>query len=299
MATDVRPPERDGDVATHAPVVRLSRRETSWLLHRCARHGHVTAYLDDPIAEQFSAVSSRGGLDRCLRCGSYVDPPTQQVRGQVVGSPTVPVPLSAVPQVVRGSHGRKLALLRLLALERGGRGLLLLFASLGIAQLASSHVALAEFLGKVAEAAQPLGNLVGWNVAQSSIVHDAVALLGHQSGTYTTIAWLVAAYGTLQITEAVGLWGGWRWAEYLAAIATTLFIPLEVYEIHEHATIWKVGALLVNLVAVGYLVYKGRLFRIRGGHAAAVAEVRDATLLADELRHAGRSTEVLSNGRIV
>ena len=299
MATELRAGASDGDVTAPGPAVQLSRRETAWLLRRCARHGHVTAHLDDPVAVEFSASSPRGDLDRCLRCGSYVDRPDGVTRGHVIGSPTAPLPLGAVPQVVRGSHGRKLALLRLLALERGGRGLLLIFAALGIAQLASSHVALAELLGKVAEAAQPLGNLVGWNVAQSSIVHDAVALLGHTSGTYTTIAWLVAAYGTLQVTEAVGLWGGWRWAEYLAAIATTLFVPLEVYEIHEHATIWKVGALLVNLVAVAYLVYKGRLFGVRGGHGAAVAEVRDATLLADELRRAGRPTEVLSNQRIV
>jgi uncharacterized membrane protein (DUF2068 family) len=188
-----------------------------------------------------------------------------------------------------------------LAIERGGRGILLLLASLGIAQLASSHVALADWLGRLAEAARPLGDQIGWDVAQSSLVRETVDLLGpaHSAGTYTTIAWLVGAYGAVQLTEGAGLWGGRRWAEYLAVVATTAFVPLEVYELVHHATVWKALALAVNLVAVAYLVHKGRLFGVRGGHRAYLAEVRDATLLADVLRATDRPTSLLTSHTLV
>ena len=82
-------------------------------------------------------------------------------------------------------------------------------------------------------------------------------------------------------------------------IATSAFVPLEVYELIHHATIWKALALAVNLVAVAYLVYKGRLFGVRGGHLAYLAEVRDATLLADVLRGAGRPTTPLTSHTLV
>ena len=110
---------------------------------------------------------------------------------------------------------------------------------------------------------------------------------------------LAAGYGMLQVIEGIGLWGGWRWAEYLAAIATSVFVPLEVYELVDHPTVFKGGALLVNLVAVAYLVFKGRLFGIRGGHRAYLAEVRDATLLADELVLAGRDPAELHGHTLI
>jgi len=204
-----------------------------------------------------------------------------------------------VPLVLRGSHGRKLALLRLLAVERGARGILLMVAAAGLAQLASSHVAVAEWLGRVAESAQPLGNQIGWDVARSHLLDEAQRLLGSSGGTFALIAWLAAGYGMLQVVEGIGLWGGWRWAEYLATVATSAFVPLEVYELLHHPTLFKAGALTVNLAAVAYLILKGRLFGVRGGHHAYLAEVRDATLLADVLLVAGRDPAELTGHHLV
>jgi uncharacterized membrane protein (DUF2068 family) len=286
--------------APQAPRPGLSRRDQRWVLHRCSRRGHVLARLADPVSTALTADGPGGAtLLRCLRCGTFVDPDGDTATAQVVGTAEQPAALSDVPQVLRGSHGRKLALLRVLALERGGRGLLLVLAAAGVARLASSHVAVADWLGQIAKAAQPLGNQLGWDVLRSNLLAEAQTLLGYSSTTYTVVAWGLAAYGGLQIVEGVGLWGGWLWAEYLAVVATSAFVPLEVYELYHHATVLKAGALLVNVVAVVYLVYKGRLFGFRGGHLAYLAEVRDATLLADELRAIGRTTSGLDSHRMV
>ena len=272
---------------------RLSRREARWVLKRCARRGHVLVRMDDPIGAAFRADGPDGELLRCLRCGLFVPPP----RGPA--GATAPVPLAEVPHALRGGHGRKLALLRLLAVERGVRGVVLLLIALGIARLAGSRVAVAEWLARLAKAAQPLGQQLGWDVGRSPTLNHTLSLLGHSSAAFVTVAWLVAGYGVLELVEGIGLWGGWLWAEYLTAVATALLIPVEVHELTVHATLLKVGALLVNIAAVIYLIWKGRLFGIRGGHAAYLADVREGTLLADELRAAGRATSALTGHALV
>jgi len=45
------------------------------------------------------------------------------------------------------------------------------------------------------------------------------------------LAAAVFAYAALFATEGVGLWLQKRWAEYLTVIATTSFIPFEIWEI--------------------------------------------------------------------
>ncbi len=61
-------------------------------------------------------------------------------------------------------------------------------------------------------------------------------------------------YSCLLFTEGVGLWLQKRWAEYLTAIATSLFMPLELYEIYERFTWVRIGILALNIFIVWYLV---------------------------------------------
>ena len=68
------------------------------------------------------------------------------------------------------------------------------------------------------------------------------------------------AYAALEATEGVGLAMRRRWAEYLTVIATGILIPYEAYEVIRHPTLFKVGALALNLAVVGYLAYRKRLF---------------------------------------
>jgi uncharacterized membrane protein (DUF2068 family) len=66
------------------------------------------------------------------------------------------------------------------------------------------------------------------------------------------------AVALLFITEGVGLWVGKRWAEYLTVIATTLFVPVEIFELARRITAPRVAALLINLVVVAFLAYRLR-----------------------------------------
>ena len=60
-------------------------------------------------------------------------------------------------------------------------------------------------------------------------------------------------YSAMLLTEGVGLALRQRWAEYFTIIATSSFIPLELYEIFKHVTLMKVALLFVNIAVVAYL----------------------------------------------
>ena len=38
-------------------------------------------------------------------------------------------------------------------------------------------------------------------------------------------------YALIELTEDVGLWLGQRWGEYFAIVATSVFLPYEVYDL--------------------------------------------------------------------
>jgi uncharacterized membrane protein (DUF2068 family) len=76
----------------------------------------------------------------------------------------------------------------------------------------------------------------------------------------TLLALSAIAYAALEATEGIGLAMRRRWAEYLTVIATGILIPYEAYEVVRHPTLFKVGALALNLAVVGYLSYRKRLF---------------------------------------
>jgi uncharacterized membrane protein (DUF2068 family) len=102
-------------------------------------------------------------------------------------------------------------------------------------------------------------------------------------------------YGGLQYTEGIGLWLLKRWGEYFAVVATSIFIPIEVYELAGRVTWIRVGALVINIAAVVYILLSKRLFGLRGGHAAYLAERHETSLL--ELEVAGDQSLVPSRRR--
>lgn len=284
----------------------LSRRDAAWVLRRCARVGHVIAWIADQEVASRTEGASPGPetghepstLLRCLRCGTWVRPDDVAI-GLVVGTPGARVAVGELPQPARGAHGRKLALLRLVAVERLVKGAAMVVAALAAYHVASTRGSLLAWLERLVVAARPLGEELGVHLTTAAPVQWLERTLGGDGEPLRLAGLFLVAYGLLQLAEGVGLWGGWRWAEYLAAVATSLFVPLEVYEIVESPSPVKFVGLLLNLVVVGYLVHKGRLFGVRGGYEAYAAEVRDATEMADVLRGLGRSPEELRSDALV
>jgi uncharacterized membrane protein (DUF2068 family) len=87
-------------------------------------------------------------------------------------------------------------------------------------------------------------------------VTDAVAKLISASPSKKEIAAVAAfAYAALFTVEGIGLWLERVWAEYLTIIATTSFIPFEIYELMKRVTALRGAVLVANIAIVIYLIY--------------------------------------------
>jgi len=99
------------------------------------------------------------------------------------------------------------------------------------------------------------------------------------------LGWLIAAifgYASLLFIESFGLWSGRRWGEYFSVVATSVFLPWEIYALTEKFTVVRVLLLLINVAAVAWLVVTKRLFGVRGGFAEYHRLHSEESLLAVE-----------------
>jgi uncharacterized membrane protein (DUF2068 family) len=65
-------------------------------------------------------------------------------------------------------------------------------------------------------------------------------------------------YSALLLTEGIGLLLAKRWAEYFTIIATSSFIPFELYELTRRVTAGRLVVLSINVAVVVYLVFELR-----------------------------------------
>jgi len=243
-----------------------------WSLRGCARHGHVTFAPDEPaLADRLHAATPAGVAWRCLRCGDFV-----------IGEPVGSGPAGSAPVVLRGKALREATILRLFALERWLRAVLLALLGVAVLRYRSSEASLRQLFEQALPAAKPLANVFNIDLSASPTVDRIRSLLGANPKTLTWVAVALFTYGAIQVAEGVGLWSLKRWGEYLAVVATGIFLPLEVYELTDKITALRAVAFLVNLLLVVYLVVSKRLFGVRGGAAAYHAQRSSVSLLEVE-----------------
>lgn len=134
--------------------------------------------------------------------------------------------------------------LRLIAVERSIRGLLL---------LAAGTYLLFHLSKDFGELADRVIRSVELDPRQH-FLHRIVARL-HRLGAHELriIAIGALGYGALELVEGIGLWLDQLWAEYLTLVATSLLIPLELYGLALHPTLWKAGGICINFLIVIYL----------------------------------------------
>jgi uncharacterized membrane protein (DUF2068 family) len=151
---------------------------------------------------------------------------------------------------------RSRGLLKVIAVERTLRGLLLLAAGAYLL----THVT-SDF-GRLAERVMRAVELDPRRPFLRRIVSDLHGLHASQ----VRLAGLAAlGYGALELVEGVGLWLDQLWAEYLTVIATSLLLPWELYELVHRPTAWKAAGIALNVAIVAYLAFLLRR-RLRARH---------------------------------
>ena len=244
-----------------------------WSLFGCARKGHVTYAPDEPgLRDRLIAPTAGGTAWRCLRCGAFVT-------GGQHGSG----PAAAAPLVRRGKELRSQLILRVFAVERFLRFLILGVAAYGVWWFKYDRAGIQRAYNNALPAIRALYRDLGFNVSHSKLLPFIQHSFRYTSRWLTFLAIGLAVYALIELVESVGLWLGKRWGEYFAMIATSVFLPLEVWELAtRHITWLKIAAFVINLLLVIYLVWTRRLFGVRGGKAAYDARLRTESVIEVE-----------------
>jgi uncharacterized membrane protein (DUF2068 family) len=259
-----------------------------WSLLGCGAGGHVTFAPDDAaLRERLSATVPEGTAWRCLRCGTFV-----------VGEPTVTGPVTAVPRVRRDKELRSALILRIFAVERFLRALLFAGLAIGVWRFAASRLSIEQAYDRELPAVRTLLRQLGFDVNHNKLLGLIQHAFTLNSRTLVLLAVGAAAYAVLEVVEGVGLWMLKRWGEYFAMVATSIFLPYEIYDLTAKVTVLRLLAFLVNLALVVYLVVAKRLFGVRGGKKAYEAKLRSESILQNEInalaaeRSAAATTEL-------
>jgi len=142
--------------------------------------------------------------------------------------------------------------LRLIGLLKIGKAFLLLATSYGLYRLLNPDLVehLQDWLSTLTDTFERrlLQRALDW---LSSLGNARIGGILVVTGLYTAVL----------LTEGIGLWLRKRWAEWLTVTATASLIPFELWQLafgHRHNPLAVLGATLLNIAIVWYLVWRLR-----------------------------------------
>jgi uncharacterized membrane protein (DUF2068 family) len=236
-----------------------------WELLSCGVAGHRLEGLDARALREQDELFAREveGVRwyRCLRCDSWLPlPPPPDAKH------AFPPERDEIELPLRGKPLRDKIVLRLIAVDRALHFLGLALVGIAILLFAANRADLRATVLKVV--ADLGGGTTANGDASHGLQHTVDELFSLQSGRLHLFAAIALLYAAIEGIEAVGLWYGKRWAEYLTFLVTASLLPVEVYELSHHVSPLKVIAFVLNVAVVVYLLIAKRLFGLNGGAAA-------------------------------
>jgi len=251
-----------------------------WSLLGCGRYGHVTFAPAEPeLRARLRGEVADGEAWCCLRCATFVP-----------GPPALSGPAAAAPIVPRGKEIRSKFILRLFAIERYLRAIIFGLAAYGLWRYRDSRATIEQSFDRELPIVRDLLRQLGLNIDHSKLVGLLQHALTLSNGSLTLLAAGAAGYAVLEVVEGTGLWLARRWGEYFAMVATSLGLPLEIYDLSRKVTATALALLAINLALVLYLVITKRLFGVRGGKKAYDARLRSESVLEAARRQAQDTT---------
>jgi uncharacterized membrane protein (DUF2068 family) len=246
-------------------VTRRFRPKFHYELLTCGFRGHVLLGTDAAEIRPGDGAFVREFGDmrwyRCLRCDAWVPlPPPKKIKRQYLPAK------NEIKLPIRGRALRDKIVLRIIAVDRAIHFLVLGALAVLAFVLASHRTKIDDLINRLNSFF--FGTSTGKRPPAHGFIHETERLLTLDVHTLRLIGIAAAAYAILEGAEAYGLWLQRRWAEYLTFIATTLFVPYEVYELTDKITVIRVGAFVLNMAILVYLLFAKRLFGLRGGGEA-------------------------------
>ncbi|SRR5208282_2091032 len=144
-------------------------------------------------------------------------------------------------------HGASLQVLRGIATLELAKGMIVLLAACGVLLLVRR-----EDPWDIADGLLRLLHI-------SPDHHFAQVFLDWADSLTSAKIWTVAAaalsYSILRFLEAYGLWYARAWAEWIALISGSLYLPFEIYKLIHKQNLFHISVFLVNVAIVLYMIY--------------------------------------------
>src|SRR5204862_3969134 len=188
---------------------------------------------------------------RCLRCDTWTEgtpPGPAQVTTELVPA------LGQLELPRRGQPLHDAVILRLIAIDRGVHAVVFGLLATALTVVDTKLFDLQSFARDAADRLDGVASNTGPHASHDALSRELHRIAELRQGTITTLAITASAYCIVEGVEAVGLWKERRWAEYLTVVATGGFLPFEIRELLDRVSVLRIGALIVNLAILVYLV---------------------------------------------
>ncbi|MBO0817652.1 MAG: DUF2127 domain-containing protein, partial [Actinobacteria bacterium] len=131
-----------------------------WSLLGCGAGGHVTFAPDESaLRDRLTTATREGPAWRCLRCGTFV-----------VGEPMAAGPAADAPQPRRAEQVRSALILRIFAVERFLRGLLVAALAIAVWRFSVSRLSLEQAYNQALPPLRALLRDLGFSVQHSKLL---------------------------------------------------------------------------------------------------------------------------------
>ena len=229
----------------------------------CAIKGHVTpahharALALDDARLGFDRESNRHA--RCLRCDAWIP---AEIATLTITHESMPVLTGAqIPR--RGYELKDAVVLRCISISRGLHSMFFALVALALFAIDRKLPGLQRQATRIQDALHLGGGTQGQIATRDTLARNIDRVLGLRKSSLHTLLFTSLGYAIVEGVEAVGLWKEQRWAEYLTAVALLGFLPFEIDELSKKVSIIRVGALVINLAMLAYLVWNKRLFGVK------------------------------------
>jgi len=230
----------------------------------CAWRGHVVPGARVSTVEARHAALARETVDgrrlvQCLRCADWI----------VADAPGVETVIEIervedLPRPRRGRALRQAIVVRIIAIDRAVHTVAFLGVAVAALALRWNLDAVQGWARGVLDALSSAQRGQG-GASTHGLTAALLTRLGHiRPHSLLVLALFAGIYALVSALESIGLWRERRWAEYLTVLTTAGFLPIEIHELIQKITFVRVGAMVVNIAILVYLVLTKHLFGVRG-----------------------------------
>jgi len=148
---------------------------------------------------------------------------------------------------------KKFEFIYLIALERLGRAFLTIYFGIqGLLYSSNRNFITDEFNTLIKEFSM-LNQSISNILLHSQFINLLYKFIKIPNWEWVTIFILITIYGLIVLLESIGLFLKKHWGVLLTFCSTTLWIPIEIYEIVKNIQVWKVIVFVINLTILTYL----------------------------------------------